>query len=213
MRIYVDCDDVLADFNAAICHLHGWPEESQTSWTAHKDQFGLTHEQFMEPMVGLGAYGAFALKPLPWAQKLWEVCQAQALPFRPPAVATAPWASPEAWGGRVRWLREKMGIGFGDMVLCSSQHKISLATHRGPIGNGMNVLIDDREDTVRAFCAAGGAGLLWPAHWNELRDLVPEIRKDCNHLLMDLVRTISLVRDHGIRVDPVRWAHWTKKIY
>jgi hypothetical protein len=199
MRVYIDCDGVLADFNKGACELHGLDPAQSKSWLFYREQ-GLTDEEFWAPILRSGPAFTAYLERLPWAERLIKVCRRHSSPFWGIAALTAPWASSGAWGARVEWLRE-MGFDFNEIILCPGKLKSALAhTKQGP-----QILIDDNDGNIDSWCAAGGTGLLWPQPWNALADKAHLLHEAQDRLLDALARALRLRGRYGIQPDRHRW--------
>jgi hypothetical protein len=179
MRILLDVDCVLADWVPAACRAHGLtPEAVYAVWPA--GEYGMdgplaealrragrwpggalnrdaarpfTAEDFWAPLNGSAEFWA-TLPKTPWCDDL----VALALGLTEDVwLVSAPSRCPSSHLGKLDWVRRHFGDGFDRLVL--TPHKYLLA-------NPSAVLVDDRDDNVRAFRLAAGRATLFPAHHN-----------------------------------------------
>jgi len=205
VNIFCDVDGVLANFIGATCRLHEKHLKVPSTWEFYKD-WGLSDEEFWEPIQALGGAFALEIEALPWAGKLLDMLRAEG----DVRFLTAPWKSPEAWGGRVRWLVERMGARFEDIILCPGHLKAFFAK-----GKERNILIDDSEKNVGQWCRAGGVGFVWPGPSSSLHtayaNMCLEGHPDIAGLPVSdvfvsrLRRAIRRFRDYEVASGPVSW--------
>ena len=69
-----------------------------------------------------------------------------------------PMKDPCTWLGKLRWI-DKHIPQYNNKVILMTAHKQLLAKPG-------TILVDDRDDNVDKFCAAGGSGYLVPQPWN-----------------------------------------------
>lgn len=192
VNIFCDVDGVLADFIGAACEMYWKPRPTRCSWHFYRD-WGMTDEDFWACVSEAGEMFATDLEVLPGAVELVESLRYEGhVRF-----LTAPWRHPEAWSGRVKWLREHFQARFDEIILCPSKLKGMLAR----CGDQRNILIDDYEDNVSRWCRAGGVGFLWPGPSGALHDcgLTPKERT------LAIRRAIRRFRDHGVVTGPASW--------
>jgi len=148
MKCLLDMDGVLADFTGGIFNrVRGVPEPKELTWDHVRDnEWGL---------LGLDFWLRLALMPaakdIYWAAiKTFGVSNV--------GVLSSPVMTPGCVEGKKAWL---------------SQHFPSLATGHIFFGSRKEffahpdiLLVDDRDENVDNFLAAGGAALLVPAKWN-----------------------------------------------
>ena len=88
-------------------------------------------------------------------------------------ICTSPMANPDAWAGKVQWLKKHMPD-VKDIAIMTAP-KCLLAKPGA-------VLIDDKDSNVEQFRKAGGAAFLIPQPWNSARadygvNYIPELKE------------------------------------
>lgn len=169
MKIFVDLDEVLADFVGGVASLWDIPQSRLLAhWPAGAwdcvpplraaaGEPGLTEDAFWRRIEAAGEGFWAGLRPLPWWRDVLRLVRAAAGDdWR---VLSAPSRDPACHAGKVRWAARRLG-GTGRLLMVPARDKPLLA------GRG-RLLIDDREETVVAWAAAGGTGVLFPRHHNK----------------------------------------------
>lgn len=189
MTILLDLDEVLADFVGGALRVHGWTRERlETVWRPGTwsivEPMGLTPEAFWEPINAMGDAFWLGLQPLPWAIDVVRIVDSVVDNWY---IITSPGHHVSGYTGKIRWLRRFFGMTFERFVI--TQHKTLLA-------RAGTLLIDDREDTVKAFEAAGGQGLLFPSRHNTLYRWADDPAKYLSGVLRKMLREQS----NGVQV-------------
>jgi hypothetical protein len=193
-RVLLDLDEVLADWVGGACRAWGLdPAAAYAEWPP--GEYGITpalgralakklRPYHAEPdvlggttrgglPVGEPAFTEWMfwsringrqefweeLKPLPWCHALINLA-AHGLGV-PWYVVTRPGAC--AWSsmaGKAQWVARVLGPG--------NVRRLNLTYHKELFAGPGVLLIDDHEDNVEAFQAAGGLALLFPRHHNKL---------------------------------------------
>jgi len=160
MNILLDMDGVLCDWVGAACVAFGKdPEEIikiQPSGTFDIEVgLGITRDKLWERLDGIGEdFWANWIKAYPWATQLYAACKEMA----PTYILTSPSTHVVSCAGKIRWLRTfTQDEKFRDYVL---------TTHKHLLAKPNNVLIDDDNEKVTTFRAAGGNAILFPQQWN-----------------------------------------------
>ena len=163
-RVLLDMDGVLVDFFGAALALHG-REDLAEDWPAREwdmaPVLGLSGREFWAPINDLGVEFWANLSWYPWADELVALCE-EAGGF---VIASTPSRRGSSALGKVRSLQTRFGRGFRDYML--GPHKALMA------GSGL-VLIDDSDEQVEAFRAAGGEAILFPQRWNRAHASIGE---------------------------------------
>lgn len=168
MRIFIDLDDVLADFRTAASLIHGRSREEVDQLTIEKgvwdicEAIGITQDAFWKPIHEAGSRFWEKLSPLPWAQELLDLVRSKTDDWY---VLTAPSRCPSSLYGKGLWCQQFFGPEAHRMI--PTRHKHLLATSV----DDDCILIDDRETGIQRFIAAGGDGILFPSVSNQLRYL------------------------------------------
>ena len=159
--ILLDMDGVVADFVSAACVLFGKDPRAEHSrltsergWNFFAD-WGYTPTDFWAGIDRAGEDFWIGIKPEPWASHLYDGLRTLA----PVYFCSSAALTPSAWSGKIKWLREFVGIGhFNDVVLTTHKHLLARPT---------NCLIDDNQDNIDAFERFGGKTILFPRLWNK----------------------------------------------
>lgn len=156
--ILLDMDGVCADFVSSACLLFGRDPIAEHAKICGWDFFvhwGLTASDFWQRIDMVGEPFWTAIKPEPWGMLFYDSLRAMA----PVYFCSSAALSPSAWSGKIKWLREFVGIGhFNNVVLTPHKHLLARPT---------NCLIDDSEENVEAFKRLGGKAILFPRLWNK----------------------------------------------
>lgn len=173
--IFLDMDGVLCDFVSAAFRAHG---KEFCSATYPKGEYriervlGVTYDQFWVNIDGLGNNFWPTLKPYSWMQRL----VAKVFEFDSEVkIATSPSENPNSWSGKQFWLRWH---GLGHIRAKMGDEKWLLAAPG-------RCLIDDSDENVNEFRAAGGDAILFPQPWNSGTsngDLVDHVSKQLRDL-------------------------------
>lgn len=164
MVIFVDVDEVLADFTGAALAVHGITrEELENKRTpGHWDideVLGIKPNDFWAPIHAKGEEFWGTLPRLPWALELIDflldkvgrdnVC-----------LLTSPVRGRACYDGKERWIDYHFGTEFNRII---TPHKHFMA---GP----QSVLIDDRERTIIKFRERLGYGIVFPTRGNGMHE-------------------------------------------
>ena len=160
LRILLDMDEVLVDFMGGALRAHGISREEYLQLATPGEwgmveQLGMTGNEFWAPIVRQGEEFWVELELHPWAQRLLDLVNELSGDW---VIVTSPGSHPASYSGKMRFLYRRLGNWCIEVVM--TDHKELLARNR------QTILIDDREETVSAFSAAGGTGVLFPAFHN-----------------------------------------------
>jgi len=155
-------DQVLFDFVSAACKLHNWPLSTVTKHHWWRDM-GVSDDDFWQPIHDAGITFWANLDSFPWTRELLAYVDNQ---FRLKdgncwTICTSPSRCPDSRIGKLASLHSQ-GIMPPIPVLFSSE-KEKYATED-------TILIDDNEEVIRRFRAAGGKGIVFPTPYNEHGD-------------------------------------------
>ena len=73
-------------------------------------------------------------------------------------IASYPMDHPDAWVGKLHWINENMPAYKTKLIL--------MTAHKEILARPDAILVDDRDDNIDKFVAAGGQGYLVPQPWN-----------------------------------------------
>ena len=161
LTIYLDIDEVLADWTGAVRHFTAVTMLPRYDWdvipaiTSVSPEW--THDRIWETIEQQGSDFWADLKPLPWAIALYLWCTQNAHTVY---LATTPTHDPNCLHGKLRWMYTHYGPRFDQYTI--TWNKSQLATRH-------TLLIDDSEKNCRAFVEAGGWAILFPALGNSNR--------------------------------------------
>ena len=159
--IFLDVDEVLAQWVAATLHLLGYdPAVIYAHWgrmpTRPWDLCEVIPYTRAEMWASIHAHGAVfweRIEPFPWAGDLYERCAAVA----PVVLLTSPSEDPSSYAGKAAWVKRH----FPD-----AEHLIGSCKHR--VAHPGAVLIDDSPKNCEAFREAGGRAIVFPGIGNNM---------------------------------------------
>lgn len=158
MICFIDMDGVLVDFVSGVCEAHGRPDPYKSVDSIGifdmEELWGITPDEFWKPTLKAGFWES--LKKTPEADDLVSTC------FRKfgannCAILTSPSSDPSCVPGKCAWMREHFPILAKTMIFTSAKQFLA---HKG------SILIDDRDENVDKFEAAGGKAIRFPRIWN-----------------------------------------------
>ncbi len=159
IHILLDMDEVICDWERGALAIHGWTQEAYERirlagrWDMTKP-LGLTLDEFWQPIHDAGEQFWIDLKPLPWAHKVVDLVKSVTDDW---FVISTPSREPSSYAGKIIWLRHFFGSRFD---------KFELTTRKHLFAQSGVVLIDDKEQNINEFRAAGGQGILFPTRGN-----------------------------------------------
>jgi len=176
MKIFLDLDGVLVDFNGGVQKWYNitFTEEEQNVWEYDLKSHGFDHDAFWQ---GLG-YDFW--KNLEWTLEGKEIFSlVQAYNENITIMTAPPWSSPGAVDGKKEWMKKNLHYIWKKRRFAFTSRK-DLFAHPGAI------LIDDKEENIDEFRKAGGYGILVPRQWNKLRgvDILAWLDKSLDDLLV-----------------------------
>lgn len=156
MKVFLDMDGVLVDFRRGVCEVFGRDDPS-TNWEFWENWEGVTTND-----VNAKCHNYF-WKYLDWTYDGPEIEQAIRDKFNNENVylLTTPMLNTGSGTGKLQWIKWHMPWVYSRTII-SYAPKSLLA---GPD----TLLIDDKDENIAEFVAAGGRGILVPRLWNELR--------------------------------------------
>lgn len=164
LLIFLDLDGVLADFSNGFCQWHGLPEvppKHQTSWPGICDHAGLSMAGLERSLRQASSTFWANLPVYPWAQELVSFLDS----LDDVRIMTAAVASEDCVAGKLRWLYQHFPDLAPRTIFC--REKFLLAR------SGV-ILIDDHDEQIDRFVAAGGFGISFPQPWNRSRIYVDD---------------------------------------
>ncbi|MHC4640089.1 MAG: hypothetical protein ACYS32_00490 [Planctomycetota bacterium] len=157
-HLFLDMDGVITDFDAGIRDWYDVPWYP-TEWNIpYKHVFNKTVNEFWQ-----GINYATFWSNLPWTAEGKRIVY-MVEPFRPTILSAA--VQDCALIGKRLWLEKNYPSIITENRFLFAGQKEAKASVAGPD----KILIDDNEDTIAAWDAAGGTGILFPRPWNSLRN-------------------------------------------
>lgn len=160
MKILLDMDGVLAEFVGAAFQVHGkdpsvlaLPEnvgifEIEQIW-------GITPDQFWAPIDATPEFWE-GLDKTDEADEIVRLAE-EAVGPENVAILTAPHTSPACIPGKYAWLNRNYPQ-FRRRIIFGNAKEFMASPER--------ILVDDRDENISGFVAAGGHGVLVPRLWN-----------------------------------------------
>jgi 5'(3')-deoxyribonucleotidase len=180
MRIYLDMDDVLVDFEGGLKAFNTSHDIDPARLDIHRDHWTIKQIEGDKFVVDcMNTKGFFRnLKMKEGADRLWMMAGPMTV-----SVLTA-WPTTcndkERVGLEKReWIEENFGqIHDGRFVYCAREDKSKYAASwKEGYQTGMNVLVDDMESNIKAWEKNGGIGILFKNMQQAVEDLNNTINK------------------------------------
>lgn len=167
--ICLDMDGVLVDFVGGLQRALGLPYDPD-----HYPYVPGRYEMFTEAVVATeGRHSMSSLLALCheakfWRDMTWDKHGADILEILESYteniyLTSYPMEAPAAWAGKLEWIQYHLPH-YRNRIILMTADKALLARPGA-------IIIDDRDDNVDKFCAAGGAGYLIPQPWNSKHKL------------------------------------------
>jgi 5'(3')-deoxyribonucleotidase len=160
MICLLDMDGVVADFVGGVCAAHNRPspyDDPSSYGVFDMDKlWGMTSREFWKPCDGESFWDD--LQKTPDADDIVSSV-VNNFGLENIAILTAPSMSPYCVPGKRRWMKRHYPFLAKNMIFTSAKKFLA-----GPD----RVLIDDRNENIESFRAAGGHGILLPRLWNRL---------------------------------------------
>jgi hypothetical protein len=156
MEVFLDMDGVFVDFDEGVrqrYNAHWW---YPTEWAIPYKKLGTTFDKFWEDLNDeyFWAY-------LPWKDDGKRIVSLVE-PFKPTILTAS--LLPQASAGKLQWLSREYPDTMNDKrVLIANGH-----TAKAAVAGPGKILIDDKNENVDEWVAAGGYGILMPRPWNRL---------------------------------------------
>lgn len=168
--VFLDMDEVIADFTGAALAVHGWSKEKLEAYRTpgHWDitsPMRLHPQNFWTPIALQGAVFWENLQPLPWAQDVLDLMRKIREWYL--VTSPAPECGQECYAGKMKWIQKHLGKSM--LAHCHfTPHKHLFA--KVPKA----VLIDDKEENIDRFESHGGSGILFPSMGNSMYSLASD---------------------------------------
>jgi len=188
MKVFLDLDGVLVDFVGGVHNALGLPYRydeypyEKGKWNMLGDVGGKFWDGKFPFSVVNGLCSQEFWSNLAWMHDGWRLLHGRAgimSKFDDITILTAPMPNPGSWTGKYLWVEKNMPAKFLKNIIMSVVPKSLLA---GPD----TLLIDDKDENIAEFVAAGGCGILVPRPWNELHGWADEALQVVKNSLEEL---------------------------
>ncbi|MCP4541728.1 MAG: hypothetical protein GY832_31740 [Chloroflexi bacterium] len=163
MIVFLDCDGILADWNAGVHAALGISHDYE-HWPYAKGRDGWNwHDEIGVPFKMVNALCDFDLwADLPWMHDGRAIYDRVAASFGLDNIRllTTPMPSVQSASGKMAWAQKNIPE-LAEQVIITTAPKETLA------GTPNSLLIDDSSKNVDAWRGAGGRAILVPRHWND----------------------------------------------
>jgi len=157
-QIFLDMDGVIVDFDQGIRDKYNAQWWYPTEWAIPYREFGTNFEDFWR---GLNNFTFWAT--LPWTRDGKRIL-ALLEPYKPTILSAC--MLPFGTAGKTLWLETNYPAVVKDKrVLLANGHSAKAAV----AGPG-KILIDDKNENIDEWEAAGGIGILYPRPWNRFAE-------------------------------------------
>ena len=155
MKLYVDMDGVLSNFEKGCKDIFDWPNK-ELGKEDISSFLGLTKRDFWKKIDSYGEKWWAELEQEEWFDELLEVINFYDSNWK---ILSSPSRSPYAASGKILWLQKRFGHDFKRFHITPAKNKCDLA-------NRQSVLIDDNDDNCREFREKLGYSVLFPTKRN-----------------------------------------------
>lgn len=155
MKVFLDMDGVLVDFRRGVCEAFDRDDPS-TNWIFWENWKGVTTKD-VDAICDI-----FFWDLLDWTSEGICIEQAVRQKFSPENIylLTTPMPNSGSGTGKLRWIKRCMPWAYNRTILSYAPKSL----FAGPD----TLLIDDKDENIEEFRAAGGQSILVPRLWNEL---------------------------------------------
>ncbi len=163
-RVFIDVDEVLADFVDGACKVHNirasdiTPKWSPDVWDM-ATVMGISNREFWRPISRLGERFWTELEALPWWGEVIDIVSGYTKDWY---LLTSPSIDTSCYTGKVKWIKQHFGHNFDRFFITRHKHLLS--------GAG-RLLIDDNPKNIAEFSDGGGKGLLFPHVGNKEKSI------------------------------------------
>jgi 5'(3')-deoxyribonucleotidase len=155
MKVFLDMDGVIVDWDRGVEKLFGVPWKEHTTWDVDYAHFGMTPKGFWSHLDTIEFW-----KNLPWTRdgrKIWEIVKEY-----DPIILTHG-RNANSCAGKVEWIKRELPEAYrrNRYLICGGD--------KGIVATPDSVLIDDSEEHCARFNECDGRFILYPAPTNENR--------------------------------------------
>lgn len=162
MKLFVDMDCVLVDFNRAVCPVFGldYPAQSVLTWDWSYQQSGLSVDAYID-QLGQDPKFWSDMHPCVWMPELVQILDHLAPEWH---ILTAATQEPSSWHGKADWVRRY----FREKGM---YRLVMLHGDKQRIASRDSILIDDRVDHCMRWREAGGIAFHWVEFTRDHREM------------------------------------------
>lgn len=159
LRIILDLDEVLTDFDSAAAAAHGTTRDEINAKRV-PGQWSLIHplgvdlDGFWAPIHAAGTAFWEEMQLLPWAKDLLKLAYHYDQEF---VIATSPSPIVEGYIGKVNFMAKHRLVPLSRLIITPHKHLLAKPGR---------VLVDDYIENIGAFCEEEGHGCLFPTLGN-----------------------------------------------
>lgn len=157
MKIFIDLDGVLVDFDAGMQRVHNrMIEHDGLGQRPYKIEslWGLTEEEFWEPTRTSEFWSS--LEWTPDGRDILDVVLSHA-ELKDIGILTSPTLDPKCVAGKIQWVIDNIP---------EFRARTFVGSRKEMLAHSNAVLIDDTDYKLDRFVKAGGHGILLPRPWN-----------------------------------------------
>lgn len=161
VEVYLDLDEVIADFVGPALEIHGASREEVEKWQESTGKWdirtplGLSSTDFWNPIHAVGEAFWRNLPELPWMDSLLEeVSRVTGIRRKEIFLLSSPCKGTAVHSGKAGWIHDRFGKEFNHFAL--TKHKERFAHSRA-------ILIDDSRDNCTKFMERGGRIVQFPS--------------------------------------------------
>lgn len=186
-RILLDMDGVLCDFMKSACLLWDRPQvadELEIGQYMINEPLGLTMTQFWQGIDNHGNWWCDGMLQFEWARPLYK----ELSNIAPVTIATKPNRDPHCPSGKFRWLKKHIPKSTRSFMIGQDKYLMAKPNH---------VLIDDHEDNITLFKRHGGEAILFPALYNNNRDVYLTYKDEPQKMVQWVISEINVINNRG----------------
>ena len=155
MKVMLDLDGVLVDFRRGVCEAFGRDDPSD-SWTFWENWEGVTFKDVND------CCNESFWANLKWTHEGIDIFKAVFEKYTNDIyLLTTPMPNLGSWTGKAQWVNKYIPVFNKRLIVTPVPKKL--------FADPDTLLIDDKDESIAEFVAAGGHGILVPRPWNELR--------------------------------------------
>ena len=160
MKVFLDMDGVLTDFRRSVCEIFGRDDPSNF-WLFWKNWEGVSSND-VDAVCNVDFWAN-----LHWTSDGLDIFKAVFEKFPNDIyLLTTPMPNIESYTGKALWVDKCIPVWNNRLIITQAPKSL--------LAGSDTLLIDDKDENIEEFVAAGGQGILVPRPWNELHDWANE---------------------------------------